>query len=171
MTVHRWRDGAGFGVAAEAAGAEVGRIEARDGVCTPAALVEESRPEDAPLHPAFEWDDPVAAERWREHQARGIIRSIEVVREGCEPTIAFVSVRTEHGRGYVDTASIAASAELHEAAKAEALAALRGWTRRYRHIVALDEVIFAVERAIDEAERDAAPAPRRRRAAVAAPPI
>lgn len=48
---------------------------------TAANLVDVSRPEDAPLHPEFEWRDDVAAERWREEQARQIIRCIRVVSE------------------------------------------------------------------------------------------
>lgn len=45
-------------------------------VLTPKNLVEEARPEDSPLHPEFDWDDTVAAEKWREEQARQVIKTI-----------------------------------------------------------------------------------------------
>lgn len=48
------------------------------GELTPAAVVDASRPSDAPLHDRFEWDDSVAGERYREVQAAEIIRSVHV---------------------------------------------------------------------------------------------
>jgi hypothetical protein len=167
MTVYQWRDGGTGGVSAQAAGEEIQRIRDRDGFCEPEILVDESRPEEAPLHPAFDWDDPVAAERWRTHQARNLIRSIQVIEEDREPEIAFISVKTESGRGYVDTRTIAETPDLHQAAVAEAMASLRGWTRRYQHINELADVIAAVEVAIDAAEREVA-APKKARKAPAA---
>ena len=46
---------------------------------TAKSLVNVSRPKDAPIHDAFEWDDTKAAELYRETQARLIIRSIVIV--------------------------------------------------------------------------------------------
>ena len=42
-------------------------------------LVEASRDVNAPLHNEFEWDDTVAAEKWREEQAACIIRHLIIV--------------------------------------------------------------------------------------------
>lgn len=39
------------------------------GVISPAAVVEDARPKDSPLHPAFEWCDAAAAKRYREEGA------------------------------------------------------------------------------------------------------
>lgn len=78
---HRFRDGfrAPKGVSADTVAAELSRIAERDGDLKPEAVVDESRPKNAPLHPAFEWHDKTAAEAWRVHQARNIIRSVVVV--------------------------------------------------------------------------------------------
>ncbi len=54
--------------------------DANGGQLTPAAVVEASRPADAPLHHRFEWDDSIAGERYREVQAAQIIRSVKVTR-------------------------------------------------------------------------------------------
>ncbi len=43
------------------------------------AVVETARQPESPLHPYIEWDDPVAAEQWRLHQARGLLAHIAVV--------------------------------------------------------------------------------------------
>ena len=48
------------------------------GKLTPKKLVEAARDVNSPLHDEFEWDDTIAAERYREQQAMYIIRSIEV---------------------------------------------------------------------------------------------
>jgi hypothetical protein len=78
--VYRIEDGEeALGVDAQTAGSELDRIRRRDGTIKPAAVVDEARPEEAPLHPAFEWRDPVAAEQWREHQASTLIKVVRVV--------------------------------------------------------------------------------------------
>jgi hypothetical protein len=51
-----------------------------EGKGTAADIVDAARPDDAPLHRYFEWDDGVAAERYRETQARHMAR-----RERLEP--------------------------------------------------------------------------------------
>ena len=80
-----------MGIDAQTAGRELDRIRRRDGTIRPAAVVDEARPEEAPLHPAFEWRDPVAAEQWREHQASTLIRVVRVVPVAPqEPRVASV---------------------------------------------------------------------------------
>lgn len=63
----------------QVAGSELERIRLEHHHLTPALVVDESRPEEAPLHPVFEWRDPVAAEQWREHQAASLMRRVRVV--------------------------------------------------------------------------------------------
>lgn len=47
---------------------------------TPKTLVEASRPDDAPLHDEFEWNDSVAAELYREKQAGHLIRNLVITK-------------------------------------------------------------------------------------------
>ena len=75
--VYKWKTGSYHKVSALVAGAEMCRL-AEEGRLTPSDLVEDSRPEDAPLHAEFEWDDSIAAEKYREDQARAIIRHLTV---------------------------------------------------------------------------------------------
>lgn len=44
-------------VSAQTAGEELARIEKENGSLTPELVVDESRREEAPLHPVFEWDE------------------------------------------------------------------------------------------------------------------
>lgn len=72
--------------------------EVRDatGTLTPRGVVEAARPEDAPLHGRFNWDDQEAAELYRIDQARELIRSVKVQyvdSKGAPATVrGFVSV-------------------------------------------------------------------------------
>lgn len=75
--VYKWKTGSQHKVPASVAGAEMDRLT-EEGRLTPADLVEDSRPEDAPLHDEFEWDDSIAAEKYREGQASAIIRHLTV---------------------------------------------------------------------------------------------
>lgn len=89
------------GISAETAGKELERIRLDQGALTPPTVVEAARPKDAPLHPAFEWDNKTAAERYREHQARNLIRSVHVVTEARpEPAPAYVHVSSEEKPSY-----------------------------------------------------------------------
>ena len=54
-------------------------IISKEGVVTPARLVAVSEPKDAPLHGEFEWADDIAAQKYREEQARQIIKNIVIV--------------------------------------------------------------------------------------------
>jgi hypothetical protein len=51
----------------------------RHGELTPQIVVEEARPETAPLHGRFEWDDEIAGERYRLVQAAELIRSVRII--------------------------------------------------------------------------------------------
>lgn len=50
------------------------------GVLTPEAVLDFARPDDSPLHSYFEWDDSVAAEKYRYRQAQGLITKVKVTR-------------------------------------------------------------------------------------------
>jgi len=151
--IYKWKSGARAPVSAQVAG-EVCEQMSANGELTPKALVDASRPEDAPLHKAFEWDDQKAAERYRESQAAYIIRSIEVEHEEMsEPVRAFFTIPTEMGQSYqyhsIDTIlnSSDERKSLLESAKRE----LEAFTRKYNQLVELAEVIKAAERLLNVA--------------------
>jgi hypothetical protein len=58
-------------------GPEIERL-ANEGRSTAAGVVDAARMKEAPLHPYFEWNNDVAAERFRESQARRMIGAIKV---------------------------------------------------------------------------------------------
>src|SRR5215475_4546630 len=74
-------------------GEALAKIAEQDGGLTPAATVNAARPERHVLHKHFEWDNDIAAELFREDQARGLIRCIRIVDETDDtPKMAFLSI-------------------------------------------------------------------------------
>ena len=65
-------------VTPEVVGQELKRIHEEEGTLRPQAVVNAARPEEAPLHPAFEWNDLVAGEQYRNIQARSLIKTVQI---------------------------------------------------------------------------------------------
>lgn len=74
--IYKWKTGY-HKVKPDIAGAELERIENTIGL-TAKNVVKESRPSDAPLHKEFTWDDNIAAEKYREQEARTLIGDIVI---------------------------------------------------------------------------------------------
>lgn len=145
MTTYRWKTGSMVSVDAAKAGKVCERLS-RKGTLTPKALVDASRKPTAPLHGCFEWDDEVAAERYRETQAGYIIRSLEVDVDGVEPVRAFVSVSVEDsGPVYMDVHAAMASPGSRDYVLEAAMAELRAFRRKYESLAELAGVIAAID--------------------------
>lgn len=148
---YKWTNGSRIKVKAPVAGRELERIRSEHGgALVPKTVVEEAKPKDAPLHPAFEWRDAKAAQLYREDQARGMIHSLRVVevKDGAErESIAFVHVHEpEHGPCYVTTAHMLSDEQMRAQVLREALALLNGMRRRFEHLNELQGVFKAVDR-------------------------
>lgn len=77
--IYHWKPGRWLGVPAQVAGDRIETIRAERGRVHAADVVDDARPEDAPLHPCFEWDDSAAAEKFRVQQARAVLENLVVV--------------------------------------------------------------------------------------------
>ena len=115
------------------AGRELERIRKKNkGKLLSKDVVEESRPEVAPLHPAFEWLDSKAAEAFRQIQARNLIRSVRVVHEEGEPAeskyVHVESVGQEQGY-YQDLSVAVKNVDEYQRALKELLIKLSGCER------------------------------------------
>ena len=93
-------------VDAQEAGQELERIrQENQGLLKPQVVVDEARPDEAVLHPCFEWDDFTAGEEWRKHQARHLIKSVRVIKNEQvdeTPKRAYVNIHKseDSDRGY-----------------------------------------------------------------------
>ena len=116
---------------------------------TPRSLVDASRDKNAPLHNEFEWDNTVAAEKYREQQAANIIRHLIIVRTDIQ------EVRKSHDRAFVSTGeNNTVYVPLNEALSNEVwkknllLAARRDmkiFATKYRRLTELSGIIDAID--------------------------
>jgi hypothetical protein len=116
---------------AQTAGEELKRIHAERGKLTAKDVVDESRPDDAPLHPAFEWRDQVAAEEYRQIQALNLIKVVEVIQPAADeqkPEPAYVKVASKPAL-YEPPAKVVKTPQLFESAFLQACERLRAAER------------------------------------------
>lgn len=155
--VYQWKSQMAFAsVDPQAVGERLERIRLdKSGELTPEFVLEDAREAKSPLHGCFEWDDGLAAERYRLTQAGDVIRSITVVVSAPNPetpstrTRAFVNVETEAGRHYTSIAHAMSDADLRKQVLHRAFQELQSWRSRYTEY----QELAAVFGAIDEVEK------------------
>lgn len=133
----------------EAVGAHVDSLKALYGKeLTAEIVVEDARDPASPIHSFFEWDDTVAAEQYRLHQARGLIRAV-VGRyagpEGQEKRIrAFVHVPAPPNPHYRPVEQAMSEAETRDLVLQRAWRELQEWRQRYADLKEFSELIQAI---------------------------
>lgn len=120
-------------------------IEKDMGVITPKSVVSRAMIPDCPLHKYFEWDDTEAAARYREQQARQLIRSVSVVfkdSEGQEQSVrAFVNLKPDEEDGnnplsdssYLSVHEVAKNTSYQNQVVQYAYDQILGWKKRFGH--------------------------------------
>lgn len=110
-------------------------------------LLDASRPEDAPLHREFEWNDDKAAELYRESQARFIIRNLVVAdyseKSGCEPIRAYFKV--SESKHYKSIETIVKIEDKRRILLQTAIKELQAFRKKYDALSELDGVFKAIE--------------------------
>lgn len=150
--VYKWRSGYRANVSAKAAGEVMEQLESEDAL-TPENLVNVSRPEDAPLHKAFDWNDETAAEKWRMEQAKSLIRHIEVVPMTVgnpEPVRAFFPIRADKPETtYENIRFIVSDEDKRNEMLARAKSELKSFRVKYGQLKELKPVLDAIDRIAD----------------------
>jgi len=150
--VYRYKTGYFNKVPAQVAGEEIHRLY-EEGKSKPKDIVDASRPEDAPLHPAFEWNDSVAAELFRQEQARNLVRQIVTLEqtESEEPVYvrAFFKIDTEEST-YEPTIVIMNDAEKRKQLLAIAKKELKQFKAKYSTLVELASVFKEIDKVTKE---------------------
>lgn len=156
---YSWGSGVQYSVPADIVGQSLEAIEARDGNVTKEAFLEESRPEDAPTHSLFEWNDSVAAEKYRLEQSRKVINNLVVTvhTEKQEEPItakALVNVEPEAHKhaSFISITTAMSSTDTAEIVLRHALEELETFESKYRSLKELAHVFAA----IDELKEDIA---------------
>lgn len=151
MAVYQWKRGSRADVDAQVVGDELERIRVHNnGRLESEDVVEASRPEDAPLHGAFIWDDAAAAEAYRVEQAKYLIRSVEIVIDKGDdrtPIRAFVSVKRDEDRSYTSTIHALSDADLRAQVVRQAWFELEAWRQRHAELLEFAKIFTAIEQA------------------------
>lgn len=111
---------------------------------TPQEVLEKARDENSELHKCFEWDNAVAAEKYRLQQARAIIINLVYVPKGKEEhTVRCFQVTTERSV-YQPTKRFLVQEDQYQQLLARAKAELESFRRRYAEITELEAVFEAM---------------------------
>lgn len=118
---------------------------------TPDDIVEKAKDPKTELHKCFEWDDTVAAEKWRRFTARQICCSLQVVveKEEAEPiTYRLIqSDRTE--QAYKPVILTVRNDDEYGRLLKQAKLELKAFRERYKKITELETVIDEIDRIIN----------------------
>jgi hypothetical protein len=162
-TAYVWRAGSRrkTHVSAAVVGEEIAAVAAaHGGICSPGALVDRSRPNDAVLHGEFLWDDSAAGEEYRKYQARNLVRAVVVVRDAT-PAPAFVHVKIVDDQAQDDESAIQEGymrvevamqlPDLRGQVLSETIGMLSGLRRRLVELQHVQSVVAAIDAALEAA--------------------
>lgn len=143
--VFEWKLPGLYPVPAQDAGQELDRIYRERGQLSPTDIVDESRPETAVLHPCFEWRDTVAAELYREQQARGIVRCIITTAETKQGEPVQVRAIVKAAGTYRPLTVVLETPDMEQEMLQNALRDMIAFQEKYSALTSLGPVFDAIE--------------------------
>ena len=117
---------------------------------TPKQIVEVAKNEDTELHKCFDWDNDVAAEKWRLEQARQVVRTLVIKREDPKegeehkPEIRFFH-QTDNREGYKSVEFIVRNDDEYKKLLDQAYAELRAFKAKYHNLSELQEILDLID--------------------------
>ena len=167
---YSWKPGYHYKVSANTVGSVLKKIEEQNGSVSAKDFLEYSREETSETHSMFEWNDSVAAEKYRLSQSGHIINqlAIEIVYEGdSDPknievkldgetrkqvVSAYVNVvprSTKASANFINTATALEDARHRKQVLANAMSELRTFRGKYYTLKELSAVINEIDK-LDE---------------------
>lgn len=140
---YTWKAGSHIRAPAQKAGEMCEKL-ATERRLTAENLVEANRPENAPLHGAFEWRDEIAAEEYRKEQARHIISCICIKRERSEPLKLYYNIERSNPE-YKSIEAILQNQDDTNALFQTAIGELAAFQKKYAALKRLRPVMDAIE--------------------------
>lgn len=153
MEKFKWKAGSQFKVKAQVAVEAIENLQRTLGreTITAKELLDDARDVNAPLHCCFEWDDTIAAEKYREWQARHLIHSIEVVITKSDHPVTvrqYLNIKPVGAReegAFAPIQVILKNPTLREQALSNALSELHSFQKRYAAYEELTGVFDAID--------------------------
>ena len=114
---------------------------------SPEQIVEAAREESTELHKCFTWDDTVAAESWRRHQARMLVAQLVIKTEttGREPVAVRVIASTATRNEYKPVVKLIEAEQGYADLLARAINELKAFQQKYKAITELREIFAAID--------------------------
>jgi len=140
---------------AQEIGEELLRISTDEELPTASEIVESAKDKTSPLHDLFEWDDSIASEKWREHQARLIVNHLIIIKKMDHEDVevkAFWNVskaddpEDESARRYVFAVKLLKNDDYRRQMLKQALDEIKTWREKYRILKELHEIFEAAKR-------------------------
>lgn len=153
---YRWKGTVFAKADATAVGQELEKLEL-DGEFSRRDIVRFAKHnEDSELYKCFEWDDTIAGEKYREHQAGLILSSISIVvsrdDKEEETTRAYVSIKNVDGeRKHKNIARVLEVDDEYQQLKRKAYSELNNCKERYEKLIELEdlkEIVFELYNSI-----------------------
>lgn len=145
MEQYRWADGSCMRGDANIAGSVCAQLEA-EGRLSAEELVNVSRDVNSLLHDMFEWDDTIAAEKYRETQASKIIRSL-VLRVEDKP-LSFRAFSSIESNVYMSTMTAMQRMDTRAILLKNAKAELAAFRRKYATLNELKKVFAVIDEVV-----------------------
>lgn len=117
---------------------------------TPDDIVEKAKDETSELHKCFDWDDTVAAHKWRKHTARIICNSLVLVvqKEEKEPKMFKLIQNTGLGDGYEPSIKVYSNPSKYNALLERMKADAVRFVDRYETLDEAAQIIYEMRKVI-----------------------
>ena len=113
---------------------------------TPEQIVDAARDSATELHKCFDWDNDVAAEKWRKYQARQVMCYLVIHEEEQSPETVPTRVfyKTDNG-GYKQSEKIFRRDDEYQKLLQRAYAELRAFKAKYARLQELSEILALID--------------------------
>lgn len=142
MITAKWKEG--YGIYQRANAQTVAEeIMAIGDDATPQEIVAKARDDSTELHKCFEWDDDLAAEKYRLIQAREIVRHLVIKEDEVpkdRPEVRFF-FKPNKDEGYKPTKVVVRKEDEYQRLLAQAWAELQAFKQKYSCLVELKEIL------------------------------
>ena len=115
------------------------------GKFTPMEVLEKAKDETTELHKCFEWNDSIAAEKYRLEQAKNIIRMLVYEKETKEQQVVRYYAKTETKSVYQPTKQFLVQEDEYQGLLRRALAELEAFKNKYHTLTELESIFDAME--------------------------
>lgn len=114
---------------------------------SPEQIVEAAKDKNSELHKCFTWDNTVAAENWRKHQARVLVAQLVIKTETTdkEPVAVRVIASTNVRNEYKPVVKVLEVEQDYADLLARAVAELKAFQQKYKAIKELREIFAAID--------------------------